>query len=172
MKRVALISDTHSYWDERLTKLFADVDEIWHAGDIGDIRLLEKLQAFKPLRAVYGNIDDRIIRSELTEMLRFECDGVDVLMTHIGGYLGKYSPKVREIMSQNPPKLMIAGHSHILKVIYDNKFDVLHLNPGACGISGFHSIRTALRFDINEGEILNMEIIELGARQQKEICHE
>jgi putative phosphoesterase len=167
MKRVGLISDTHSHWDERLSTLFADVDELWHAGDIGDIRLLEKLQTFKPLRAVYGNIDDRTIRCEVPEMLRFECEGVDVLMTHIGGYPGKYSPKVREILSTNPPKIIIAGHSHILKVMYDNKYDVLHLNPGACGISGFHAVRTALRFIVDDSNIRDMEIIEIGARRTK-----
>lgn len=165
MKRIGLVSDTHSHWDERFNTLFADVDEIWHAGDIGDIRLLEKLQNFKPLRAVYGNIDDRIIRSELPEVLRFDCEGTDVMMIHIGGYPGKYAPQVREVMKTNPPKIMIAGHSHILKVIYDDKHGVLHLNPGACGISGFHTVRTALRFVIDKGEIRDMEIIELGAKR-------
>lgn len=167
MKKIGLISDTHGHFDERLKRIFSDVDEIWHAGDLGDIHLLEKLQTFKPLRAVYGNIDDSITRSELKEDLRFECENLDVYMTHIGGYPGKYAPKVKEIMMSNPPKLMIAGHSHILKVIYDKTFDVLHINPGACGLYGFHSVRTALRFDIENGTLQNMEIVELGARQQK-----
>lgn len=167
MKKIGLISDTHGHFDERLERIFSDVDEIWHAGDLGDIHLLEKLQTFKPLRAVYGNIDDSITRSELKEDLRFECENLDVYMTHIGGYPGKYAPKVKEIMMSNPPKLMIAGHSHILKVIYDKTFDVLHINPGACGLYGFHSVRTALRFDIENGTLQNMEIVELGARQQK-----
>lgn len=165
MKKIALISDTHSYFDERFYQLFADTDEIWHAGDLGDIAVLERLQAFKPTKAVFGNIDDYKVRSELNETERFMCDGVDVLMTHIGGYPGKYVPWVKEVMATNPPKLFISGHSHILKVIYDKKFGALHLNPGACGISGFHLVRTALRFDIDKGVIKNMNIIEFGPRQ-------
>lgn len=165
MKHIGLISDTHSFLDPRFERLFAYVDEVWHAGDIGDMRVLDKLRSFKTLRAVYGNIDDRLIRCELRETERFNCEGVDVLMTHIGGYPGKYSPLVREIMSTNPPQIMVAGHSHILKVIFDHKHNCLHLNPGACGMSGFHQVRTALRFAIDNGEVRDMEIIELGARR-------
>lgn len=165
MKRIGLISDTHSFLDPRFERLFADVDEVWHAGDIGDMRVLDKLRSFKLLRAVYGNIDDRLIRCELKEIERFECEGADVLMTHIGGYPGRYSPKVKEIMRTNPPKIMVAGHSHILKVIFDHKNNCLHLNPGACGMSGFHQVRTALRFAIDCGEVSEMEIIELGSRR-------
>ena len=164
MKRIGLISDSHSYFDERLLKLFADCDEIWHAGDVGDIRLLNKLKNWKPLRAVYGNIDDTLIRAELPEIQRFTIEGFDVLMTHIGGYPGKYSAKVSEIMRTNPPTIFVAGHSHILKVIYDKKYSCLHMNPGACGISGFHSVRTALRFTLDCGQIKDMEVIELGPK--------
>ncbi len=161
MTRIGLLSDTHSYFDDRFKELFKDVDEIWHAGDLGDIKVLDKMRALKPTRAVYGNIDDAVIRCELSEDLRFTCDGVDVWMIHIGGYPGKYSPKVKSKIYQNPPKLFISGHSHILKVIYDKKIGCLHMNPGAAGISGFHSVRTALRFTLDKGDIKDLEVIEL-----------
>lgn len=166
MKKIGLISDTHNFFDNRFYELFADVDEIWHAGDIGDKKTLDEIAKFKPLRAVYGNIDDRIIRSQIPEIQRFKCEDVDVLITHIGGYPGKYQTKINEIMKVNPPKLFIAGHSHILKVIFDKKYNCLHLNPGACGLSGFHLVRTALRFVIDKADIQQMEIIELGAKRQ------
>lgn len=165
MKNIGLISDTHNYLDERLFDLFSDVDEIWHAGDLGDVRLLDKLISFKPIRAVYGNIDDIIIRKRLKEIERFECENVKILMTHIGGYPGKYEPKILKQIVEDRPNIVISGHSHILKVIFDKKYNCLHLNPGACGISGFHSVRTALRFTIDGADIKNMEIIELGARR-------
>ncbi len=161
MTRIGLLSDTHSYFDDRFNELFKDVDEIWHAGDLGDIKVLDQMKALKPTRAVYGNIDDAVIRSEISEDLRFTCDGVDVWMTHIGGYPGKYSSRVKAKIFQNPPKLFIAGHSHILKVIFDKKIDCLHMNPGAAGISGFHSVRTALRFVLDKGNIKDLEVIEL-----------
>ena len=164
MKRIGLISDTHSFFDERLLKLFADCDEVWHAGDVGDIRLLNRLKEWKPLRAVFGNIDDRLIRAELPEMTRFALEGFDVLMTHIGGYPGKYAPNIAKIMREEPPTIFVAGHSHILKVIYDNKYQCLHLNPGACGTMGIHTMRTALRFTLDSGKVENMEVIELGPR--------
>ena len=133
MTRIGLISDTHSYFDPRFKELFANCNEIWHAGDIGDMKVLDAMQDFKPTRAVYGNIDDAVIRRTLKEHLRFECDGVDVWITHIGGYPGRYDGRVKAGLFKNPPKLFIAGHSHILKVIYDDKLNCLHINPGAAG---------------------------------------
>ncbi|MCG8581858.1 MAG: metallophosphatase family protein [Bacteroidales bacterium] len=167
MTKIGLLSDTHSYLDERFVELFKDVDEIWHAGDIGDIRVLDKLRAFKTVRAVYGNIDGLDIRQELKAHERFMCEDVDVWMTHIGGYPGKYDNLVKGKIYTNPPKLFISGHSHILKVMYDKKLDLLHLNPGACGISGFHAVRTALRFAIDNESIKDMEVIELGPKSVK-----
>jgi putative phosphoesterase len=165
MTKIGLLSDTHSYFDPRFRELFADCDEIWHAGDIGDIKVLDDMQAFKPVRAVYGNIDDAIIRRVLKEHLRFNCDGVDVWITHIGGYPGKYAAQVKAEIYTNPPKLFISGHSHILKVIFDNKIDCLHINPGAAGLSGFHAVRTAIRFVLDKGEIKDLEVIELGNKR-------
>ncbi|MBS2210826.1 metallophosphoesterase family protein [Carboxylicivirga mesophila] len=167
MTRIGLLSDTHSYLDERFKELFKDVDEIWHAGDIGDIRVLDQLRQLKPVRAVYGNIDGTDLRQELKAHERFMCEEVDVWMTHIGGYPGKYDSLIKGQIYAHPPKLFISGHSHILKVIYDKKLELLHLNPGACGISGFHSVRTALRFAIDGAAIKDMEVIELGPKAVK-----
>lgn len=164
MKKIGLISDTHGYLDPRLFTLFADCDEVWHAGDIGSMEVLRQLQAFKPLRAVYGNIDDAEMRYTLNEIERFEVEGVDIQMMHIGGHPGKYSAKALITLVKNAPQLMVCGHSHILRVIYDKKYKCLHVNPGACGMFGFHTMRTALRFAIDNGEIKDMEIIELGQR--------
>ena len=164
MTRIGLLSDTHSYLDERITELFKDVDEIWHAGDIGDIRVLDRLRAFKPVRAVFGNIDGADIRMELNAHERFLCEEVDVWITHIGGYPGKYDQLVKAAIVRKPPQLFIAGHSHILKVMYDQQLELLYLNPGACGISGFHAVRTALRFAIDGKAIKDMEVIELGPK--------
>ena len=133
MTRIGLISDTHSYLDERFAELFKDVDEIWHAGDIGDIRVLDKLKKIKKVRAVFGNIDGSEIRNVLDEHERFMCEDVDVWITHIGGYPGKYSSLVKAELYNNPPQIFISGHSHILKVMYDKKLDLLHINPGAAG---------------------------------------
>lgn len=165
MTRIGLLSDTHSYLDERFNELFKDVDEIWHAGDIGDIRVLDQLRLLKPVRAVYGNIDGADIRMELKAHERFMCEEVDVWMTHIGGYPGKYDNLVKGTIFTNPPKLFISGHSHILKVMYDKQLELLHLNPGASGISGFHAVRTALRFAIDGKVIKDMEVIELGPKK-------
>ncbi len=161
MTRIGLISDTHGFIDDKLFEYFANCDEIWHAGDIGNIETADFLASFRPLKAVYGNIDGHEIRILFPKILRFKCENVDVLITHIGGYPGHYDHEVREIFRIKPPKLFICGHSHILKIIYDNKFDLLHLNPGAAGKSGFHDIRTALRFSIDKTEIKDMEIIEI-----------
>lgn len=164
MKRIGLLSDTHSHLPEAVFEHFKECDEIWHAGDIGDIGVTDRLQKFKPLRAVFGNIDGTEARAEFKETIRFELEGVDVLMTHIGGYPKRYAMKVREIMQVRPPKLFICGHSHILKVIYDKQYQCLHLNPGAAGNHGFHKEKTLLRFSLDKGEIKNLEIIELGPR--------
>lgn len=162
MKKIGLLSDTHSWWDEKYEKYFADCDEIWHAGDIGSIELVERFESFKPFRAVYGNIDDNKVRAACPEFLRFTIDNTDVLITHIGGYPGKYDQRVRPILSINPPQLFICGHSHILKVMFDKKLNCLHINPGAAGKYGFHKVRTLIRFSIDKGNISNLEVIELN----------
>lgn len=161
MKRIGLLSDTHNYWDEKYEKYFAECDEIWHAGDIGSLALAQRFKAFKPFRAVYGNIDDFKTRTVYPEIQRFTLDGVDTFMIHIGGYPGKYEPKVRQIMRTNPPKLFISGHSHILKVLYDKTFNCLHINPGAAGKYGFHKVRTLVRFTLDNGNISDLDVIEL-----------
>jgi len=163
LKKIGLLSDTHSFLDEAVFKYFDACDEIWHAGDFG-AGVAEPLAAFKPLRGVYGNIDGKEIRQEYPEHLRFMCEQVDVWMTHIGGYPGKYTPQVKPEIYTNPPKLFITGHSHILKVLFDPKIQCLHINPGAAGKSGWHKVRTLVRFDISEEKILNLEVIELGKR--------
>lgn len=160
MIRIGLISDTHGCFDASLQNFLASVDQIWHAGDIGQLETADAIRAFKPLIAVHGNIDDWPTRSVYPQWQRFSCEGVDVLMTHICGYPNRYDPAVRAMLQQKAPGIVIGGHSHILKVIYDKRFNCLHLNPGAAGISGFHSLRTALRFEIHGTEIKNMEIWE------------
>ena len=161
MKKILLLSDTHSHLDEAMLKYINQADEVWHAGDIGDIKVTDEIKKLKPLRAVYGNIDNAIIRSEFPLHNRFWCEQVDVWITHIGGYPGRYSPSLRESISNNPPKLFISGHSHILKVMNDKKLDLLHMNPGAIGIHGFHQVRTMLRFEIDKDNIQKLEIIEI-----------
>ena len=142
------------------------VDEVWHAGDIGDLAVTDTLQKIKPLRAVYGNIDDAKIRATWPLDLHFEIEGLRVWMTHIGGYPGHYVPRVKRLMSEmNKPGLFICGHSHILKVMYDQQNELLHMNPGACGTHGFHAVRTALRFDVEEAKVKNLEVIELAGRK-------
>ncbi len=162
MTQIGLISDTHSYLDENVFKHFKDCDEIWHAGDFGNPDLVKQLQDFKPLRGVYGNIDGHEIRAEFPEKLRWKCEGVEVMMIHIGGYPNKYAPSIKEEMKVNPPKLLISGHSHILKVIYDDKLKCLHINPGAAGKQGWHKVRTIVRFKIDQTRIYDCEVIELG----------
>ena len=161
MKKILLLSDTHSYIDDRILDYAQKADEVWHAGDIGDLAVTDALEKLKPLRAVYGNIDDHQIRSVFPLNNRFICEGVDVLITHIGGYPGKYSPAIREELYANPPQLFICGHSHILKVMPDRKRKLLHMNPGAVGKHGFHKVRTMLRFTLDEGKIENLEVIEM-----------
>lgn len=161
MKRILLLSDTHSHIDERILHYVAEADEVWHAGDIGDLKVTDKIKELKPLLAVYGNIDDHEIRKEFPLNQRFLCEGVDVWITHIGGYPGRYSPAIREEIQENPPKLFICGHSHILKVMPDKKLDLLHMNPGAAGKYGFHKKRTMLRFTIEGENIKDLVVIEL-----------
>ena len=162
--KIGLISDTHGYLDSKVFDHFAMCDEIWHAGDAGNLQLLDDLAAFKPLRAVFGNIDDHRVRAAHPEHQRFTLDGVDVWITHIGGRPGNYSTPVRPVLKSNPPKLFLCGHSHICLVKYDSTYSMLHMNPGAAGKHGFHKMRTLLRFDIEKGEIKNLDLIELGPR--------
>ncbi len=163
MKKIGLLSDTHGFLDEAVFKHFADCDEIWHAGDFGP-DVASPLAAFKPLRGVYGNIDDKKISSEFPEVLRFKCEAVEVLMIHIGGYPGRYSLKAKEEIYTKSPTLFISGHSHILKVMFDDRNKCLHINPGAAGKHGWHKVRTLIRFCISEEKIHNLEVIELGTR--------
>jgi len=164
MTRIGLISDTHGYIEPKLFEFFENVDEIWHAGDMGGIEISERFQKFKPFRGVYGNIDDQIVRSEFPKNNRFKCEEAEIWITHIGGYPGKYDKQVKLKLEQNPPDLFIAGHSHILKIIYDKKLNLLHLNPGAIGNSGFHHVKTAIRFNIDGNQFKDMEILELPRR--------
>ncbi|WP_430928465.1 metallophosphoesterase family protein [Polaribacter marinivivus] len=164
MKKILLLSDTHSYIDEQILKFARQADEVWHAGDIGDLKVTDTLKKIKPLRAVYGNIDDKDARAEFPLDLKFTIENITIWMTHIGGYPNKYNLRIREEIKQNPPKIFISGHSHILKVQYDKKLELLHLNPGAAGKHGFHKIRTMLRFEVDKSDIKNLEIIELAKR--------
>ena len=164
MKRIGLLSDTHSHLDPKIFKYFSDVDEIWHAGDVGDISVIDELRKFKPLRVVYGNIDDHIIRSDSSEYLSFQVEEVKVLMTHIAGKPGKYVKRADELIRQEKPNLFVCGHSHILLVKFDEHHNMLWMNPGACGIKGFHSVRTLLRFSITKDRIHDLEVIEIGKR--------
>lgn len=160
LKKILLLSDTHSYIDDHILSHVAWADEVWHAGDIGDLAVTDAIQKLKPLRGVYGNIDDAKARLEFPLNNRFFCEGVDVLITHIGGYPGRYSPAIRDEIYANPPKLFVCGHSHILKVMSDKKRGLLHMNPGAIGTHGFHKVRTMLRFTIDGDTIANLEVIE------------
>jgi len=160
MKRIGLLSDTHGTLSSRIFKFFDSVDEIWHAGDIGSAETADRLSAFKPLKAVYGNIDDHVLRKMFPADQRFFCEEVDVLITHIGGYPGRYETHVRNIFKIKPPQLFICGHSHILKVIHDPKYRSLHINPGAAGNKGFHQVCTAVRFVIDGKNIRDLEVLE------------
>ena len=162
MTKILLLSDTHSYLDDTILKHVANADEVWHAGDIGDLKVTDAIKKLKPLRAVYGNIDNAEARSEFPLDLRFMCEGVSVWITHIGGYPGRYNQRIREAIREHPPRLFISGHSHILKVMNDKKLKLLHMNPGAIGKHGLHKARTMLRFEIDGKEIKNLEVIEFA----------
>ncbi len=162
MKKILLLSDTHNYIDEKILKYVKQADEVWHAGDIGNLKVTDAIKKLKPLRAVYGNIDDAKARLEFPEHNRFKCEDVNVWITHIGGYPNRYDIRVREIIKQNPPDLFICGHSHILKVMSDKKLNLLHMNPGAIGKYGIHNVRTMLRFEIDGNKIQNLEVIEIN----------
>ena len=164
MTKILLLSDTHGYIDNNVLKYIKQADEVWHAGDIGNLEVTDAIKALKPLRAVYGNIDSGEIRNEFPEHNRFMCENVDVWITHIGGYPPRYNIRVLETIKQNPPRLFICGHSHILKVIPDKKLNLLHMNPGAVGKHGFHKVRTMLRFTIDGKKIDNLEVIEFEKR--------
>jgi putative phosphoesterase len=164
MTNILLLSDTHGYIDEQILKYVKQADEVWHAGDIGDIVVTDTIAKLRPVRAVYGNIDGTEARVQFPLDAKFSIEKINVWMTHIGGYPKRYEKRVREQLAKNPPKIFISGHSHILKIIYDNKYNLLHLNPGAAGKSGFHKVRTMLRFSIDGSEIKNMQIIELEKR--------
>ncbi len=164
MKKILLLSDTHGFLDRKMVSYINEADEVWHAGDWGTMAVSDYIKAIKPLRGVWGNIDGQELRVEHPLHNRFTCEGVDVWITHIGGYPTKYSPAVREEIKQTPPQLFITGHSHILKVMRDKDLGLLHINPGAAGIKGFHKVRTMVRFTIDNGKIANLEAIELGLR--------
>ena len=162
MTRIGLLSDTHGWWDDRYLQYFEPCDEIWHAGDIGSLEVAQRLADFRPLRAVYGNIDGQELRRLFPQTLRFTVDGAEVVMKHIGGYPGRYDPSVAGSLLARPPKLFVSGHSHILKVKYDKMLGLLHINPGAAGRQGFHTVRTLVRFCIDQGQFSDLEVIELA----------
>ena len=164
MKKILLISDTHGFIDDQILKFVKQADEVWHAGDIGNIEVTDTIKKIKPLRAVFGNIDGKDVRVEFPLDAIFELEKMKVWITHIGGYPNKYYARVKEKLEEVKPNLFICGHSHILKVIYDKKNDLLHLNPGAAGKSGFHKTRTMLRFSLDNGNIKGLEVIELSKR--------
>lgn len=163
--KIGLISDTHGYLDQQVFHYFEDCDEIWHAGDIGSMEVAEQLEQFKPFRAVWGNIDGKEFRARYPEHQHFSCEGLKVWMTHIGGKPPRYSKGIRSLLLEQKPDLFICGHSHILRVMTDEKLDrLLYINPGAAGLQGFHKMRTLLRFDIQQAKISNMQVVELGRR--------
>ena len=161
MKRIGIISDTHGYWDGKLEEFLAECHEVWHAGDIGSIATADSIAAFKPLRAVHGNIDDSLVRRAYPAHLGFKCEGVEVFITHIGGYPGNYERSARALIELRKPKLFVCGHSHILKVIFDQKYQMLHVNPGAAGNRGIHKVRTAVRLTIDGEDMTGMEVIDI-----------
>ena len=163
--KIGLISDTHGFLPETVFDHFKSCDEIWHAGDIGDVLVANRLSAFKPFKAVFGNIDDKAVQLKFPEDIRFTCEGLNVWITHIGGAPPNYNPRVKKILTENTPDIFVCGHSHILRVAKDPKLNgMLYLNPGAAGNQGFHHMKTLLRFEIVKKEVKNMEVIELGKR--------
>lgn len=164
MRRIGLLSDTHGHWDEKFGKYLGECDEIWHAGDIGSMEVADKLEAIAPLRAVYGNIDNCDMRLRFPEVYRWRCEEVDVLMKHIGGYPNHYDASIRKEIYTRPPRLFISGHSHLLKVENDTQLHLLHINPGAAGLSGWQPVRTLVRFTIDGATIKDLEVVELVSR--------
>lgn len=164
MKKIGLLSDTHGHLDDRMINFLTPVDEIWHAGDLGNLSVFDELNKIHPVKAVYGNIDDHIIRKVVPEVQKISIEAVKVLMVHIGGYPGRYEPKIRPLLKEWQPALFISGHSHILKVMYDKKQECLHINPGASGIQGFHKVRTMVRFTIDGANIKDLEVWEYPRR--------
>ena len=162
MTRILLLSDTHNFLDEKIKKYAQPCDQIWHAGDIGTVKVSDELKKIKPLTAVYGNIDGMDVRKEFPLHQRFMCEGVDVWITHIGGSPGRYNSEVRNVLQVNPPKLFICGHSHICKVQFDKKHNMLYMNPGAAGNYGLHKVKTLLRFTIDKADIKDLEVVETG----------
>jgi len=164
MKRIGLVSDTHGFWDEHIFEHFKNCDEVWHAGDFGTSEIAEQIRSKKILKGVYGNIDGQDIRKEFPEQLVFMCEDVKVMMRHIGGYPPKYNPETKKEILLQQPQLFISGHSHILKIMYDDKLNCLHMNPGAAGKQGWHKVRTIIRFVIDGSQMKDAEVIELGAK--------
>jgi putative phosphoesterase len=165
MTKIGLISDTHGFLDENVFKHFETCDEIWHAGDFGTMELVKRIKEKKRLRGVYGNIDGQDIRVEFPEQIVFNCEDVKVMIRHIGGYPPKYNPETKKELLAHKPQLLISGHSHILKIIYDDKLNCLYMNPGAAGKQGWQKVRTIIRFAIDGNDIKNCEVIELGGNQ-------
>lgn len=165
MKKIILLSDTHHTLDERIFPHLKDCDEIWHAGDIGKLEVTDQLKKFAPLRAVWGNIDDHSAKKEFRETTYFKCEQVKVMMTHIGGYPGRYSKGIKDILIRKQPNLFISGHSHILKVMHDKKLNILHMNPGAIGNYGWHKVKTILAFDVEGKDIKNLRVIEFTRKE-------
>lgn len=164
MKKIGIISDTHSYLDEQVFEYFKDVDEIWHAGDVGDIVLTEKIKKYKKLRAVYGNIDNHLLRSEFPKYEIIEIENCRILLIHIAGTFAKYNEETKKLIATYQPNILVCGHSHIVKVAYDEKYKLLYVNSGAAGKHGFHKVRTIIRFEIANGKPQKMELIELGRK--------
>ena len=168
MKKIGIISDTHGYMDDRILHYLSGRDEIWHAGDWGTIAVADQLRKIAPLKGVYGNIDGNDIRIEFPKICRFMCEKLDVFITHIGGYPGRYAPDIRPLLQQKPPGLFICGHSHIIKVIRDPKLNLIHINPGAAGRSGFHKVRTLVLLEVDGKKLQNIQAVELGQRTSVE----
>lgn len=166
MTKIGLLSDTHAYFDSDMRKFLEPVDQIWHAGDIGSAQLLDDLRQFRPLTAVFGNVDDTLVRMVVPEFQVFTVEQMKVVMTHIGGYPGRYEPKARQVLMAERPQIFVSGHSHILKVMYDKQLQCLHLNPGASGVSGFHNVRTMLRFTIDGANVKDLEVWETPKRKE------
>ena len=160
--KVGLLSDTHGWLDKRVVKFFRECEEVWHCGDVGTVSVIEELQKCFRVRAVYGNIDGGEVRRTFSETLEWQCEEATILMTHIGGYPGKYDPRIKKRLIQNPPNLFISGHSHILRVLYDKQLSCLHINPGAAGIQGWQTVRTLVRFTIDGKDFRDLEVIELS----------